>query len=53
MGDRVVTAQQYPRIPLIARQLRSRRFLGPGLRALVARASKIVDIEEELAATKR
>ena len=39
MGHRVVSAQQYPRIPLIARQLRSRRFPGPGLRALVARAS--------------
>jgi hypothetical protein len=39
MGHRVVSAQQYPRIPLIARQLRSRRFPGPGLRALMARAS--------------
>ena len=39
MGHRVVSAQQYPRIPLITRQLRSRRFPGPGLRALVARAS--------------
>jgi hypothetical protein len=39
MGDRVVSAQQYPRIPLIAWQLRSRRFPGPGLRALLARAS--------------
>jgi len=39
MGHRVVSAQQYLRIPLIARQLRSRRFHGPGLRALVARAS--------------
>ena len=39
MGHRVVSAQQYPRIPLIARQLRSRRSPGPGLRALVAGAS--------------
>ena len=39
MGHRVVSAQQYPRIPLIAKQLRSRRFPGPGLRAWVARAS--------------
>jgi len=39
MRHRVVSAQQYPRIPLIARKLRSRRFPGPGLRALVARAS--------------
>src|ERR1019366_6037237 len=39
MGHRVVSAQQDPRIPLIARHLRSRRFPGPGLRALVASAS--------------
>ena len=39
MGHWVVSAQQYPRIPLIARQLRSRRFPGPGLRVLVTRAS--------------
>ena len=39
MGHRVVSAQQYPRIPLIARQLRSRRFREPGIRALAARAS--------------
>jgi hypothetical protein len=39
MGHRVVSAQQCPRIPLIARQLRSRRFPGPGLRALVASES--------------
>ena len=39
MGHRVVSAQQHPLIPLIARQLLSRRFPGPGRRALVARAS--------------